>query len=204
MNYEPLNFDHLFGINGFSDQLLGNHFTLYQAYVKNVNRLEEELKKLLSSGNLASPQYGELKRRFGWEFNGMRLHEYYFGNMSKQSFPVNTLSVYKKLTADFGSYENWQNDFKATGSIRGIGWAALCLDPIHDRLFNIWINEHDLGLLASAPIILIMDVFEHAFMIDYGLKKPDYINAFFNAIDWEEVEQRFSFSQNKFTVTTEK
>lgn len=202
MKYETQNFEHLIGTAGFSDRLLKNHFSLYEAYVKNANQIGEDLAELLDEDETTKPEYAELKRRFGWEFNGMRLHEYYFGNMTKNEALVDEDSeVYQKIVADFNSFERWEKDFKATGSMRGIGWAALCLDPIHNRLFNIWIDEHDAGLLASAPIILIMDVFEHAFMIDYGIKKADYIQAFFKAIDWEEVESRFALSQHKFTIT---
>lgn len=205
MTYEAQDFDHLLGTEGFSDQLLKNHFSLYEGYVTNVNQLEEDLVYLVQEGKATSPKYAELKRRFGWEFNGMRLHEYYFGNMTKNQINLNEDSeLYKKIGSDFGSFDKWEEDFKATGSIRGIGWAALCLDPIQDCLFNIWINEHDVGLLASAPIILIMDVFEHAFMIDYGIKKAGYIASFFKTIDWDEVESRYSMSQHKFTVTTGK
>ena len=205
MNYEAQNFDYLIGTAGFSDRLLKNHFSLYQAYVKNVNQIEADLNQLFDEEETTTASYAELKRRFGWEFNGMRLHEYYFGNMTKDetSFDANS-ELYQKITEDFGLFERWEKDFKATGSMRGIGWAALCLDPIQDCLLNIWINEHDLGLLASAPIILIMDVFEHAFMIDYGIKKAEYIQSFFKAIDWEEVENRYAISQNKFTLITGK
>ncbi len=202
MSYEPQSFDHLIGTAGFSDRLLKNHFSLYEAYVKNANQIQEDLAALLDEEEATKPEYAELKRRFGWEFNGMRLHEYYFGNMSQSEVLMNEDSeLYQKIIADFDSFERWEKDFKGTGAMRGIGWAALCLDPIQNRLFNTWIDEHDTGLLASAPIILIMDVFEHAFMIDYGIKKADYIQAFFKAIDWEEVESRLALSQHKFTIT---
>jgi Fe-Mn family superoxide dismutase len=118
----------------------------------------------------------------------MRLHEYYFENMTKNKVELNKDSAfYKKIQEDFGSWENWKKDFKSTGAMRGIGWAILYYDPVAKKLFNTWINEHDVGHLAACPIILIMDVFEHAFMIDYGLKRADYIEAFFNAIDWSIV-----------------
>lgn len=133
-----------------------------------------------------TPQYAELKRRFGWEWNGMRLHEYYFGNMIKGGRAIDKNSdLYKKIVKDFGSYENWEKDFKAIGMMRGIGWAMLYYDTAAGRLLNVWINEHDVGHLSGASPILIMDVFEHAFMIDYGVKKADYIESFFKAIDWK-------------------
>lgn len=191
MVYQPKNFDHLLGIEGFSDQLLKNHFTLYQGYVANTNKLSDELIKLMKEGKMATPEYAELKRRFGWEFNGMRLHELYFGNMKKGGVALEKNStLYKQIEQDFGSYENWEKDFRATGAMRGIGWVVLYYDKANGKLFNSWINEHDVGHLSGAIPLLVIDVFEHAFMLDYGLKRADYINAFFKSIDWKEVETR--------------
>lgn len=190
--YQPKSFEHLLGLKGFSDQLLKNHFTLYQGYVNNTNKLIDALATFLKEGKAGSPEYAELKRRLGWEWNGMRLHEYYFGNMTKNSIELDKDSrLYKKIVEDFGSYENWEKDFKGVGTMRGIGWATLYYDPEAGRLLNVWINEHDMGHLSGAKLILIMDVFEHAYMIDYGLKRADYIEAFFKAIDWKTVEERF-------------
>jgi len=191
MAYEARNFDHLLGTEGFSNTLLTNHFTLYKGYVTNTNTLAEKLDAMLKEGKAATPEYAELSRRFGWEFNGMRLHEYYFGNMVKGGAALDKASaLYAKIVQEFGSYDNWEKDFKATGAMRGIGWTILCHEPVGGRLFNVWINEHDVGHLAGTTPLLIMDVFEHAFMIDYGLKRADYIAAFFKAIDWKTVAER--------------
>ena len=185
MAYEAKNFESLLGTKGFGDQLLKNHFTLYQGYVTNTNKVADALAAMAKEGKTTTPEYAELKRRFGWEFNGMRLHELYFGNMTKggKAIDKNT-NLYKKIVADFGSYENWEKDFKATGAMRGIGWVILYYDMTEGRLFNTWINEHDEGHLSGAMPLIVMDVFEHAYMIEYGLKKADYIEAFFKAIDW--------------------
>ncbi|PWB55584.1 MAG: superoxide dismutase [Candidatus Methanoperedenaceae archaeon] len=183
MAYEAKNFESLLGTKGLSDQLLKNHFTLYQGYVTNTNKVADVLGAMVKEGKTATPEYAELKRRFGWEWNGMRLHEYYFGNLIKDGKSIDKNSnLYRKIVEDFGSYENWEKDFKATGAMRGIGWIILYYDGT--RLFNTWINEHDVGHLSGASPLLVMDVFEHAYMIDYGLKKADYIEAFFRAIDW--------------------
>jgi Fe-Mn family superoxide dismutase len=191
MKYQAMNFEKLLGTEGFSNQLLTNHFTLYNGYVTNTNKLIEELAELEKQGKAAAPQYAEMKRRFGWEFDGMRLHELYFGNMIKGGPAADKGSkLHAKIANDFGSYENWEKAFKSTGAMRGIGWAILYFDPTGDQLFNTWINEHDEGHLAAATPILVMDVFEHAFMIDYGLKRADYIEAFFKAIDWKVAQKR--------------
>lgn len=193
MLYEAKNYDHLIGTEGFSDKLLKNHFTLYEGYVKNTNQLAEDLAELAKSGKQSTPQFAELKRRFGWEFDGMRLHEYYFGNLKKDAAHFSEETDFaKKLTQDFGSHAAWEKDMKATGAMRGIGWAVLYFDSVGNRLFNAWINDHDAGHLAGLVPLLVLDVFEHAFMLDYGVKKADYLDAFFRAVDWEEVQHRYS------------
>ncbi len=191
MAYEQKNFDALLGTNGLSDTLLKNHFTLYQGYVTNTNKVSDALAALLKEGKTTAPEYAELRRRFGWEWNGMRLHELYFGNIVKGGKTINKNgNLSKKIALDFGSFENWEKDFRATGAMRGIGWVVLYHDAAAGRLFNVWINEHDVGHLTGTAPLLIMDVFEHAYMVDYGLKKADYIEAFFKAIDWTAVEAR--------------
>lgn len=193
MAYEAQNFDHLLGLTGFSNQLLQNHFKLYAGYVTNFNKLDATLVGMEKEGKFGTPEYAELNRRLGWEFNGMRLHELYFGNMTKGQKGINTNSeLFKSVVAEFGSFEFWEKDFRSMGALRGIGWVILYYDSIAKRLFNVWINEHDVGHFAGCIPLLVMDVFEHAFMLDYGLNRADYITAFINAIDWNVVEERFN------------
>lgn len=190
--YEAKNFDSLLGLPGFSDQLMKNHFTLYQGYVMNANKVNSLLDGMLKADQMTTPEYAELTRRFGWEFNGMRLHEYYFEAMTKEPGQLETASpLAEKISSEFGSLEAWEKDFKAVAAMRGIGWAILAYDATGDRLFNVWINEHDVGHLAGAKPILVMDVFEHAYILDYGVKRADYISAYWNIIDWKVVQNRF-------------
>lgn len=195
MTYTAKNYDQLLGTAGFSDTLLKNHFTLYQGYVTNTNKVLDTLSLMTNEGKTGTPEYSELKRRLGWEFNGMRLHEYYFENMIKdgKALPQDK-TLASKINADFGSYEQWEKDFKATGAMRGIGWVILYFDHIAQRLINVWVTEHDFGHLSGATPILVLDVFEHAYMLDYGLKKADYIESFFNAIDWAVCTKRLEQS----------
>jgi len=179
MAYTAKDYNRLLGMGGFSDTLLKNHFTLYQGYVTNTNKLIETLGQITREGKTASPEFAELKRRFGWEFNGMRLHEYYFENLGGKGDFEKEGKLFKKISEDIGSYEAWEKEFKGTGTMRGIGWAILYQDTLTRKLFNFWINEHDSGHPAGCAPILILDIFEHAFMIDYGLKRIDYIEAFF-------------------------
>lgn len=184
--YTPKDFSSLLGLSGMSDAMLNNHFTLYQGYVKNTNTLIEKLKTL----EAGTPEYAELHRRFGWEWNGMRLHELYFGNMIKGGVVLDGGNLKGKIESTWGSVENWQKEFVAVGAMRGIGWVILAHDKNEDKLFNVWVNEHDAGHMAGATPLLVMDVFEHAFMLDYELKRADYISAFMAAIDWKAVNAR--------------
>jgi Fe-Mn family superoxide dismutase len=188
--YTAKDYKTLLGMKGFSDTLLGNHFTLYQGYVTNTNKLVDTLMDMLREGKVGTPEYNELKRRFGFEFNGMRLHEYYFENLGGKVALNKSGKLEKKLVEDFGGYESWEKDFKGTATIRGIGWAILYQDNLTGKLMNQWINEHETGHPAGCIPILVLDVFEHAFMIDYGLKRADYIEAFFNNVNWSVVESR--------------
>ena len=181
MKYKAQNFDHLFGLKGFSDRLLKAHFALYQGYVANTNKLCEA----------PASESPEAKRRFGWEFNGMRLHDLYFGNMAKKGPQDKGKNLSEKLSKDFGSQQDWEDGFKSIAKLRGVGWVLLSYDPAGDRLFNIWVNEHDGGNLAGCAPLLVLDVFEHAYLTYYGLKREEYVEAFFKAFDWGAVSKRF-------------
>ena len=122
----------------------------------------------------------------------MRMHELYFGNMTREAGEPGNGALLKKIAAAYGSFENWKKNFLAIGAMRGIGWVVLAHDTETDGLLNVWINEHDLGHLVGAVPLLVMDVFEHAFMIDYGLKRAEYLEAFARSIDWKIVETRFA------------
>lgn len=192
MKYEAQNFDSLLGLEGFSDAALKLHFGLYQGYVANTNKLADALAALRAQGKNTEPEYAELERRFGWEFDGMRLHEYYFASMSKTPAAIDqALRLKAALEKEFGSVEAWEKDFRSVAAMRGIGWGILYYDPTASRLFNVWVNEHNNGHLAGGVPLLPIDVFEHAFVVDYGAKRADYIAAFTKAIDWAVIEKRF-------------
>jgi Fe-Mn family superoxide dismutase len=190
MFYNAQDFNHLIGMDGFSETLLKNHFTLYQGYVTNSNKLLDSLDQMLKDKRVGTPEYAELKRRLGWEINGMRLHELYFNNLGGDGELDRNSFLARKIVEFYGSYETWEKDFKTIGAMRGIGWTILYMDPISSRLINFWVNEHDVGHPAGFEPLLIVDVFEHAFMSDYGLKRADYIEAFFRNINWSKVSLR--------------
>jgi Fe-Mn family superoxide dismutase len=190
MSYTAKDYGNLLGMEGFSETLLKNHFILYQGYVNNTNKLMQALDAMLKEDKTGIPEYAELKRRMGFEFNGMRLHELYFGNLGGADKHDDYKKLVDKIVECFGSYAQWEKDFKATGMMRGIGWVVLYQDNTNGSIFNQWINEHETGHFAGCVPLLVMDVFEHAFLTDYGLKRADYINAFFRNINWGIVEKR--------------
>jgi len=185
--YTVKDYSRLYSMQGFDQKLLQMHFTLYAGYVKNTNLLLEKLQSMNESG---AYEYGALKRRFGWEYDGMRLHELYFENLGGNGKLDSDSKIQSLLVQQFGSFENWKKDFIATGLIRGIGWTILYMDPVQKRLVNTWINEHDVGHLAGGVPLLVMDVFEHAYMPQFGLDRNKYIETFFFNLDWKEVERR--------------
>jgi Fe-Mn family superoxide dismutase len=191
--YEAKNFNHLIGtLKGLSDPLLKMHFTLYQGYVKNTNALEEMLKDMEKGGEDKTIAYGALKRRFGWEYDGMVLHELYFENLGgKSGLPKKGNRLYQLIERDFGSFDGWRKDFLATGMIRGIGWVILYQDS-RGVLHNVWIDEHHINHLAGGLPLLVMDVWEHAYITEYGLDRKGYLEAFYSNINWSVVERRLS------------
>lgn len=182
--YTAKDFSHLLGLTGFSDTMLTNHFTLYQGYVTNANKMFAQLDK-----DNEDMVYGELKRRLGWEINGVKMHELYFENMTKESSAPSE-SVKGLIEKNFGSMENWDKATRRNGMTRGIGWVVLLQDNDTGEIFNSWVGEHNVGNILNAKILLVMDCWEHAYMTDYGIKKADYISAFINAVDWGVVEKR--------------
>jgi len=193
--YTAKSFD-LSDLTGISNETLAMHFKLYEGYVTNTNTLNERIADLIGEGELDPTQsaaFSELKRRFGFEYNGMVLHQYYFENMQKQGTgdPAKGDAFFNSAEESFGNYETWKADFVNTGKMRGVGWAATYLDPSNGALSNHWINLHETGNVAGYTPILIMDVWEHAFIKDYApVDRPKYIEAFFANINWEVVNSR--------------
>lgn len=193
--YKARSFD-LSDLTGISNETLAMHFKLYEGYVTNTNVLNEKIAGLLKDGELDPANmvvFSELKRRFGFEYNGMVLHEYYFENMQKHGTgdPSTGDAFIHAAEKSFGSYDVWKADFMATGKMRGVGWAAVYQDPSNGELSNHWINLHETGNVAGYKPILIMDVWEHAFIKDYApADRPKYIEAFFANINWGVVNGR--------------
>lgn len=180
-------------LEGLSTKQIEAHLGLYAGYVKNANKLNATLTDLMKDSEANAYALSEVKRRFGFEFNGMRLHEYYFEQFEQGVGETpGGLPLREAIEKQWGSYENWENEFKAVGKMRGVGWALLLHDEKSDNLINIWVSDHELGHLAGQKVLLAMDIWEHAFLVDYmPNERGVYIDAFFKNLNWGVVEGRF-------------
>jgi Fe-Mn family superoxide dismutase len=177
-------------MDGLSEKQIEVHLKLYAGYVKNVNAIMAKVEELKADSEKNALALAELKRRFGFEFDGMRLHELYFEALGGDGQMSGALA--KALAKQWGSIEAWQAEFKAIGLMRGIGWVLLTYDAKGDMFHNVWVSDHELGHLATLPVLIAMDMWEHAFMVDYlPAQKGDYIGAFFKNLNWSTIEKRF-------------
>lgn len=187
-------------LTGISDQTLEMHFKLYEGYVRETNRLTEHIARFLKDGTVDQeemPAFSEITRRLGFEYNGMVLHEYYFDNLKRHGSgdPDRSSSFHKAAEASFGSYATWKTDFIGTAKMRGVGWAICYQNPMNGRLSNHWVSLHEIGHVAGFVPLLVLDVWEHAYLLDYKpSERGKYIEAFFSNIDWGVVDGRLRAS----------
>lgn len=181
------------GLKGISENQVAQHWKLYEGYVTNTNALRTELEALRIEGKAGGPLYTDRRRRFGFEYNGMVLHEYYFGNLTAGARGLAEGSALRAtLVKEFGSFDDWREDFVKAGASRSIGWAILYLDPAAGALNNHFVQLHEEGNVSGFVPILVMDVWEHAYMVDYGaLGRPDYMRAFSENINWDVAARRY-------------
>jgi Fe-Mn family superoxide dismutase len=190
MAYEPKNYDYLKGkLTGLSDSQLEQHFTLYKGYVAKLNEIETKLTEIDGTkANYSFNEFSELKRREAVAFNGSFLHELYFENLGPDKSIAPELQ--RALDAQGGSVKIL-NDLSAA-ALCGPGWALLTRNRRDGRLHTYFIAEHHIGLPLEQDILIVLDSWEHAFMIDFGIKRPDYIKVFIENIKWGEVFGRFA------------
>lgn len=192
MKHEQKDFSNLLGsLDGISDPQLEAHFGLYAGYVKKLNEIEEKLKSVdRSLTNYSFGEYSELKRREAVAFNGAYLHELYFENLSGEGGePSEALKA--AIESAFGSLEAWETDIKASASSTP-GWVLLTWNKKDESLHHYIMFEHHIGLPVHQVPILALDCWEHAFMIDYGTKKGEYLTAFLKNVNWNIVNDRFA------------
>ena len=189
MTYKEQQFD-IPALEGISEKQIQAHLGLYAGYVKHVNLIREKIHDYVVA---------ELRRRFSFEFDGMRMHEYYFSALEGGSKEINQDSeLVKALSEKYGSWEGFIEHFKAVGKSRGIGWTVLYWDPKGKTPHVAWTGDHELGTLSGIPILLAMDMWEHAFMVDYlPAEKGKYIDAFLNNVNWSFPEKMFNYATSK-------
>ncbi len=186
---EVKNFDYLLGkLKGISEKQLKAHFGLYQGYVKKLNEIREKLKTQdKTAANYSFGEFSELKRREAVAFNGAYLHELYFENLGSKGKPS---TIFKEMTdAAFGEWSNFEVDIKGS-ALSTPGWVLVTLDKTDNKIHTYILFEHHIGLPVHQEIILALDCWEHAFMIDYGTDKASYLIAFMENINWDIVNER--------------
>ncbi len=184
-------------LSGLSEKQIKVHLALYEGYVKHVNLIAEKLNAVREKTLELDPYIvAELRRRFAFEFDGMRMHEYYFEQFEGEKGGSPDSALGKVATAKYGSGEAFIEHIKEVAGTRGIGWVVVYYDPSAQTLHTTFVADHEVGQLSGLPIILAMDLWEHAFMVDYvPAEKKNYIEAFLKNVNWSIVEERFAKAQ---------
>lgn len=180
-------------LTGISPKQVQVHLALYEGYVKHVNLIAEQL-KAVRDGQLSLDSYvvAELRRRFAFEFDGMRMHEYYFEQLEGGAASTNPSSAFGAAMEKYGGTDGFISHLKEVAGSRGIGWVVVYFDKVSNELHTVFVNDHELGQLAGLPIILALDLWEHAFMVDYvPAEKKTYIDSFLANLNWSVCEKRF-------------
>lgn len=190
MTYTPKTFN-IGTLTGLSQKQMEVHLALYEGYVKHVNLIHDKIKLLKDS---KEDQYviNELRRRYAFEFDGMRMHEYYFEQLEGGAAPLKDGALLEAATKKYGGYEQFVAHLHECAGTRGIGWVVVYQDPTANLLHTVFVADHELGQLSGLPIILAIDLWEHAFMVDYvPAEKKNYVDAYLSNVNWNVVEERF-------------
>jgi Fe-Mn family superoxide dismutase len=181
-------------LKGISAKNVEEHLKLYAGYVKHANLIVEKIGEYMADSEKNAYVLGELQRRFGFEFNGMRNHEYYFRSLEGGAKPLPKNSKLKEaIGKQAPSFDVWLAGFKAVALTRGIGWAVLYYDKQTSQLMHAWVEEQHLGQLNGLNWILGIDMWEHAYVYDYPTsEKKKYVEAFFENLNWEVIEENFT------------
>jgi len=181
-------------LKGISKKNIEEHLKLYAGYVKNANLITEKIGEYMADPEKNMFVLGELQRRFSFEFNGIRNHEYYFSYFEGGAKPLSANSKLKTAIENQApSFDAWLGAFKTLAMTRGVGWAVLAWDHDAEQFLHIWVDEQHLGQLNGVCWILAIDMWEHAFVYDYPTsEKKKYVEAFFENLNWEVVEEYFT------------
>ncbi len=181
-------------LKGISEKTITEHIKLYAGYVKNANLIIEKIAEYSADSEKHAYALGEIQRRFAFEFDGMRNHEYYFRSLESGAKGLPADSVLKaQIEKQAPSFDAWLAGFKALALTRGIGWAMLVWDPSAKQLTHSWVDEQHLGQLADVRPLLLLDMWEHSYLFDYvPSEKKKYVEAFFENVTWEVIEKNFT------------
>jgi Fe-Mn family superoxide dismutase len=180
-------------LKGISKHVIEEHLKLYAGYVKFTNTILEKIQEYKQDSEKNAYALAELQRRFSFEFNGIRSHEHFFKSLESGAQKLSAESqLGKAIEAEFGSFDAWLTTFTIIALTRGIGWAMMCYDPIAKKLTHAWVDEHHIGQLGGLPIVLALDMWEHAFLFDFlPTDKKKYITAFFENLNWSVIEKNY-------------
>ncbi len=181
-------------LKGISSKTIEEHLKLYSGYVKHANLINEKIKEMSADTEKNTYAIGELQRRFGFEFDGMRNHEYYFEQLEGGAQALSSDSNFKaEVESEWESFDTWLSRFKAIAMTRGIGWAIIYFDEATQSLVQTWVEEQHLGHLTGLKVILALDMWEHSYMLDYvPSEKKKYVESFFENLNWSVIEKRYS------------
>ncbi len=195
--YNPVNYSYLLGgkVHGIDDKLMKIHFTLYEGLVGATNKALEDMNMYSKNGIKDMVIYSSLQKQFSFFFNGMRLHEMYFGSMCGENMTMVNSDFLKDIEDNFGSFEKWKKHFMATGTIPGVGFVSLIRDRITGKLMNTWINEFNIGELVNTDLIMVMDQWEHAYIAEFGLDIKKYQETYLKNINWSVISENWIKSQ---------
>jgi len=185
MQYEAKKFN-IPELIGISRRSIEEHLKLYEGYVKHVNHIRKEM-------NEVKDDYArsEMTRRLGFEFGGMRNHEYYFEQFEIGPSPLKDSKLKSLIEAGWDSQEKFVEHFKKLALTRGVGWAMLYIDRKNSQLISAWVDEQHFGQLADLDIVLGLDMWEHSYMLDYPpSEKVKYIDSFFQNLNWDTIAKR--------------
>ena len=178
-------------MTGLSAKQIEAHLKLYAGYVKNVNAVAAKIDEYKKDSEANAIALSELTRRYAFEWNGMRLHEIYFAGLGGDGSMTGPLA--DAIAGYYGSMDAWKNEVKAMAMMRGIGWVLLVLDRTTNTMRNIWVSDHEVGHLAGCDVLFALDVWEHAYLLDYlPAQRADYVSAVFANANWAAAEARFA------------
>lgn len=193
MNYAARTFT-LPELKGLSKKQIDVHLALYEGYVKHVNLILDIIKELREQNTEKNAFIiNELRRRLSFEFDGMRMHEYYFEQFENGvDVPDDRSPLREAAEARYGGWDGFITHLKEVAGTRGIGWVIVYYDPAARSVHTAWVGDHELGQFAGLPIILAIDMWEHAYMVDYvPAEKKNYVEAFLENVNWNVAEKRF-------------